>query len=144
MRKTIFAAAVSVGALLAPLSSAAAQDNPFVGIWSTSVVTWGGGMAVLVDFYPNGRLHLSGLVTAGGEPLHEWGTYQVDARQSVLRYVFQAYAPRKCINGYCEPGPPNINVPVVVQYSFPNPNQVIFSDGAVYVRQRSNPYPDPN
>jgi hypothetical protein len=124
--------------------AAAAQQNPLVGTWSTSTVVPRGAMTAYVDFYPNGALHMSGVVTGGGQPIHEWGTYRIDPTRSILQYVFHSYGPQHCAMGICEPPPFNINHPVTVGYQFPNAYQVYFSDGSAYTRQRFNPFPDPN
>jgi hypothetical protein len=130
---------------VAGLAPAVAQQNPFVGTWSTSLMTPNGaGMTAYVDFYPNGTVHLSGVVTGGGMVMHEWGDYRVDPARSIVSYVFRAYGPQTYANGFPAPRPPNINQPVTVGYQFANPYHVIFSDGAVYIRQPGNPYPAPN
>ncbi len=138
-------AALAAGAvllLLAFAQSAVAQQNPFVGTWSTSLrLPNGSGYSAFVDFYPNGALHLSGVVTSGGQPLHLCGSYRFD--QMVLQTVFTAYAPHLCAMGMCEPPPLPLNQPMNAQYQFPNSNVLVISDGTHYVRAPGNPFPLP-
>src|SRR5579862_3871744 len=107
--------------------AAGAQQNPFVGTWGTSMrLPNGSGYAAYVDFYPNGALHLSGVVTNGGQPLHLCGSYQFN--QTTLQTVFTAYSPHLCLGGVCEPPPIPLNRPVNGQYQFPNLNELLISD----------------
>jgi hypothetical protein len=120
----------------------AAQQNPFVGTWGTSLVLPNGaGYSAFVDFYPNGALHLSGVVTSGGQPVHLCGSYQFN--QTTLVTVFRDYTPKMCAMGLCEGPPLPLNQPMTATYQFPNPNELITSDGTHYVRQPSNPFPLP-
>jgi hypothetical protein len=135
---------LAVAALAAAPGSASAQQNPFIGTWGTSLTVYGGGFAAFWDLYPDGTMHLSGVVTNGGQVLHEWGTYQLDAAHATISYVFTRYEPRLCSMGVCEPGPPNINQPATSSYRFANPDQFIMSDGTVYTRQPTNPFPAPH
>jgi len=124
------------------IKPAVAQQNPFVGTWGTSMMLPNGsGYAAFVDFYPNGALHLSGVVTSGGQILHMCGAYQFD--QTILETVFNAYTPHLCSMGMCEPPPLPLDQPISSQYQFPNPNELLVSDGTHYVRQPSNPFPLP-
>jgi hypothetical protein len=126
--------------LLAFTESAAAQQNPFVGTWGTSLrLPNGSGYAAYVDFYPNGALHLSGVVTNGGQPVHLCGSYQFN--QTTLQTQFTAYSPRLCLGGICEPPPLPLNQPMTSQFEFPNANELLMSDGTRYVRAPSNPFP---
>ena len=130
----------SVAGLPAP---AAAQHNPFVGTWGTSVVLRNGsGYSAFVDFYPNGALHLSGVVTSGGQPTHLCGTYQYN--QTMLITLFTSYTPKLCAMGVCEPPPLPLNQATTASYQFPNPNELLTSDGTHYVRQPANPFPLPS
>jgi hypothetical protein len=128
--------------LLAPAGLAGAQQNPFVGTWSTSLrLPNGSGYAAFLDFYPNGALHLSGVVTNGGQPLHMCGSYQFN--QTTLQTTFMAYSPHLCVGGMCEPPPMALNQPMAAQYRFPNSNELLISDGTHYVRAPANPFPVP-
>jgi hypothetical protein len=128
--------------LLAFAESAGAQQNPFVGTWSTSNrLPNGSGYAAFVDFYPNGALHLSGVVTNGGQPSHLCGSYQFS--QMTLQTMFTSYSPHLCLGAICEPPPIPLNQPMSAQYQFPNPNELLLSDGTHYVRAPSNPFPLP-
>jgi hypothetical protein len=128
--------------LLALAESAEAQQNPFVGTWSTSVrLPNGSGYAAFLDFHPNGALHLSGVVTNGGQPLHLCGSYRFN--QMTLQTMYTAYSPRLCLGGICEPPPIPLNQSMIAQYQFPNPNELLISDGTRYVRAPSNPFPLP-
>jgi hypothetical protein len=52
-----------------PVAAAGAQENPFVGTWSTSLMLPNGaGYAAYLDFYSEGTAHMSGLVTGGNDP----------------------------------------------------------------------------
>jgi len=126
-------------ALVAQLMPASAQQNPFLGTWSTTQAN--GRITAFVDFFANGALHLSGPVTgpSGGYIFHECGTYHFNPAQSTYEVVFTSYFP--ILAG--EPGPNNLNIPLRLQYQFPNPDLLIFSDGGRYVRQPSNPWPVP-
>ena len=123
------------------LTVANAQQNPFVGTWSTTQAN--GAISAYVDYFPNGTMHLAGPVSSpsGGTILHECGRYQVNPAQSTIQFVFTSYAPY--LPG--ENGPGNINQPQVLGYQFANPNLLVFSDGSRYVRQPGgNPWPAPN
>lgn len=133
------------GLLVALLSFTplAAQQNPFVGTWGTSLrLRNGSGYAAFVDFYANGALHLSGVVTGGGQPIHLCGRYQFN--QTTLETVYSGYTPKLCAMGACEPPPLALNEPTSLQYQFPNANELITSDGSHYVRQPRNPFPLPS
>ena len=133
---------VLVATLFAALMSgavpAAAQQNPFVGTWSTTQAR--GNITAYVDFYANGALHLSGVVTGGGQPSHVCGSYRFN--QSTVEIVYNSYTPRVCGPMACDPMVP-MNQPQMLGYQFPNPNELQFSDGSLYVRARSNPFPLP-
>jgi hypothetical protein len=130
-----------LAALVTSALPAAAQQNPFVGTWGTSLMLPNGaGYSAFVDFYPNGALHLSGVVTNGGQPVHLCGSYQFN--QTTLITVFRSYSPKRCSMGICEGPPLPLNQPMTVTYQFPNPNELVTSD-AHYVRQPSNPFPLP-
>ena len=101
----------------------------------------GAGYAAYVDFYANGGLHLSGVVTNGGQPIHLCGTYQFN--QAQLETVFTGYTPKLCAMGVCEPPPLPLNQPTVSQYRFPNPNELLMADGTHYTRAPANPFPLP-
>jgi hypothetical protein len=136
-----FAVYVMFAVLPGGLAPAAAQQNPFVGTWGSSLVLLNGsGFAAFVDFYPDGGLHLSGLVTNGGQPLH-LGNYQFD--QTQLQTTFIEYTPKLCLMGMCEPPPIPLNQPTITQYQFPNPNELLLSNVDHYVRQPVNPFPLP-
>jgi hypothetical protein len=131
-----FAVYVMFAVLAGGLAPAAAQQNPFVGTWGSSLVLPNGaGYAAFADFYPNGALHLSGVVTNGGQPLHLCGSYQFD--QTQLQTAFTDYTPKLCLMGMCEPPPIPLNQPTITQYQFPNPNELLLSNGDHYVRQWS-------
>jgi hypothetical protein len=116
-----------------------AQQNPFVGTWSSTQAS--GSITAYVDYFENGTLHLSGPVSSptGGSILHECGAYQFNPAQSTLQFVFSSYGP--ITPG--EPGPLDLNQVKVLQYQFPNPDLLLFSDGSRYVRQPGNPWPMP-
>jgi hypothetical protein len=142
MLRSVNAAHVVIAILLAGLLSrptpAAAQQNPFVGTWSTTQAR--GNITAYVDFYANGAIHLSGVVASGGQPAHVCGTYGFN--QSAVQIVFNSYTPRVCGLMACDPMVP-MNQPQTLGFQFPNPGVLQFSDGSVYVRAPSNPFPLP-
>jgi hypothetical protein len=140
-----FGSGLTIGVALLVLGvagSARAQQNPFVGTWSTSLrLSNGSGFAAYLDFYPNGALHLSGVVTGVGQPSHLCGSYQFN--QTTLQTVYTAYTPRLCAGPVCDPPAIPLDQPFVEQYQFPNPNELLTSGGSRYVRAPGNPFPLP-
>src|SRR5487761_326366 len=134
------AAAILFAALVAQSAPAAAQQqNPFVGTWGTSLrLPNGSGYAAFVDFYANGAVHLSGVVTGGGQPIHLCGAYRFTA--TALGVVYNNSTPKLCSMGMCEPPPVALNQPQTMQYRFPNANELLLSTGDHYVRQPANPF----
>jgi hypothetical protein len=140
VKKLSAVASVLFVGLLLQMIAANAQQNPFVGTWSSTQAD--GSITAYVDYFENGTLHLSGPVSGprGGYYLHECGAYQFNPAQSTLQFVFRSYGP--ILPG--EPGPfINLNQVKVLQYQFPNPYLLLFSDGSRYARQPGNPWPMP-
>ena len=139
LAKTLSAfACVLLAGLSAQTRAAEAQENPFIGTWSTTQSNGNITVSAFFDYFPNGTLHMSGPVSSqtGGFIFHECGNYLFNPAQSTLSFVFRTYT---ALPG--EPAPPNIGQVQSVQYQFPNPNEFLFSDGTRYVRQPSNPWP---
>jgi hypothetical protein len=128
---------------------ACAQQNPFVGTWSSSLMLpQGGGGVAYLDLYPDGTFHLAaesagppGSGVSSGFVWHFCGRYQFN--QSVLETTYLAYSPHLCGMGMCEPPPVPLNRPQMSGYTFPNLNELQLSDGTHYVRAPANPFPLP-
>jgi hypothetical protein len=143
-------AAILFAAFVTHAVPAAAQEtNPFVGTWGTSQMLQNGGSGTaFMDVYANGTFHLAALAAgppgsnvSSGQVWHFCGTYQFN--QTTLQTMYTGYSPHLCSMGVCQQPPVPINQPQTLQYQFPNPNELILSDGTHYVRQPSNPYPLP-
>jgi hypothetical protein len=146
MSRTVTATHIIVALLFAALGSrptpAVAQENPFLGTWSTSQKTLSGDpITAYFDFYANGAVHIGGVAPKTGSVTHLCGSYQFN--QATVQFTFSSYTPRVCGLAACDPIGIPLNTPIQRGYQFPNPNLLIFSDDARYVRESANPFPLP-
>jgi hypothetical protein len=142
MRQDFVSALLTTAALAVPMAigtPATAQQNPLVGIWSTTQAQ--GHITAYVFFAANTALELVGEVTSGGQVSHVCGNYKWN--QTAVEMVYTSYTPKVCALGACDPMVP-LNQPRTLGYQIAN-GVLVFSDGSRYVRQSTAPaYLQPN
>lgn len=143
MRQGLISAVLAVTALAGALAigtPVSAQQNPLVGIWSTTQAQ--GHITAYLFFAANGALELVGEVTGGGQVSHVCGVYK--SNQTEVEMVYTSYTPKVCALGACDPMVP-LNQPRTLGYQIVSPGVLVFSDASRYVHQQTAPaYLQPN